>query len=188
MCNISKINPNTTSSTDLHLSPISFAERIKNFFKNKFTSTPRTFPDLIARLNKEALKPPSQGFLKIKKKYVYLKLDRRYVRDVIKIIRKHEHKVRAPYSVKNIGHHISVIRADEWKGRPAQISKLASSYIFKPVCYRVIQLKKKRLWLLIVKPDPRLVKLRKSLGMSAKPHNHDFHITIAEQFFRAPAR
>lgn len=122
------------------------------------------------------------GVLLKRRDYLYLKLDPNYLQPIFDRIKKENPDVKAPDFYGNVGPHISVVRHDEWKGTPPQkIEEISRKYLFTPTSCDVIQHGRKRLWVLTVNPEPALIELRRRLGLSDTPHNHAFHITIAQQ-------
>lgn len=132
----------------------------------------------------QAKEYPLEGRLQqTKDGYTYVKVDDRYITDLIRLIDT-TGRMRMPRSMttKNgIGAHISVFYANELqKLKIHELPELGEKYSFKIKEIQTIDqqvLPRQRLWIITVEA-PELEQLRRSYGMKPLLKGHEFHITI----------
>jgi hypothetical protein len=100
----------------------------------------------------------------------YLKVADKYIRDLIKQIRRPGFK--APKS----GAHIAVIQQEEAKGIMS-LKEIGQKVPFKPLGFYTIVNDDKEYFMLAI-DSPELCNLRKSYGLTAQLENHAFSLVI----------
>lgn len=124
---------------------------------------------------------PKNGVLKRKSDgFVYLKVDDRYIYDLLPMLGiEHEEFRIPPYfrSTEAPGAHISVFYSDE-NVNPSEVGQI---FEFTPKKIRVVRAGRHAKYAILVVESPQLEELRKRYGLSPLLKNHEFHITVGKK-------
>ena len=133
---------------------------------------------------KQAL--PHQGPLrKTSEGFVYVKVPNEYIRKTLDFLKEAE--APAYFGQGMVGAHITVIDAEESKGKRLILPAMGTMISFEIVSFSSIDISNehgfKRLYMLLVKA-PELEKIRADNGLPPKIRGYDFHITVAIELLK----
>ena len=142
---------------------------------------PVKFENEIA-LNYAKEKLEALGTLKINEGYIYLKVDDRYIFDLLPMLTQ-DNLETPPYfrSEKSPGAHISVIYETERSLLPPVIPEIGDTFEFTLVdFYSIFIADHKEVYVLVI-TSPQLEAFRVKYGRTPKLLGHEYHITVAEK-------
>lgn len=116
--------------------------------------------------------------------YVYVKVDDRYIKELLPMLGLYEEGFREPPYFRRPnapGAHISVIYADEHVIPKEEMGK---TFTFTPKNIVIVHPKRYVSYAILQVESPELEKLRLKYGLKPKLQGHEFHITIAKKTVR----
>ncbi len=125
-----------------------------------------------------------QGILKNKEGYLYLKVDDRYIYDILPLLEQKDLDIPVYFgSDSSPGAHISVIYETERQQLPPVIPEVGSIFEFEIVGFYSFFVADHKEDFVLVVNAPQLEALRTKYGLSQKLMGHEYHITIAEKHY-----
>ncbi len=117
-----------------------------------------------------------------KEGFIYVKVSDDYIFETVKLLADDAIQPPPYFGKGKVGAHISVIDADESKGKQLYLPQLGQSISFKILEFASVDVSNgeglRRIYLFIVEA-PELAKIRAANGLSKKIRGFDFHITAA---------
>ncbi|MBS0604602.1 MAG: hypothetical protein JSS60_06140 [Verrucomicrobia bacterium] len=129
---------------------------------------------------------PHQGPLKkTSEGFVYVKVPNDYILETLTLLKVDKAEAPAYFGQGKVGAHITVIDADESKGRALKLPPMGTMIPFKIVNFSSVDVTNehgsKRIYMFTVEA-PELEKIRLVNGLPPKVRGFDFHITAAIQY------